>query len=274
MLRPAPGLLRVLVLGVLGLLAAGSAACGGSVRDNGTTAHVEYSVSAQQNYERGMKKLQDESWIEAVRFFQFVKSRFPYSKFAVLADLRLADAALGAESYLEAIDQYKVFIKFHPTHEMVENGYAAYKIGDAYFHMLPDEWFLAPPAFEKDQTSAHDASRELQNVIKNYASSPYAKKAKDLYDKTARLLAAHEYYVAEFYWKRNQPMGTVLRLRNLLKNYPGVGYDESSLYLLGQAYVKIGKKDDAKKSLQTLIERYPKSDKAGDAKQMISGLGG
>ena len=69
-------------------------------------------------------------------------------------------------------------------------------------------------------------------------------------------------------------MGTVLRLRTLLKIYPGVGFDESALYLLGRAYVKIGKKDDAKKSLQTLIERYPKSDKAGDAKELISGLGG
>jgi outer membrane protein assembly factor BamD len=258
----------------VGILTAVAVACGGSVRDSGTIAHVEYSVSAQQNYERGMKKVQDEAWIEAIRYFQFVKSRFPYSKFAVLADLRMADAALGAESYLEAIDQYKVFSKFHPTHEMVENGYAAYKIGDAYFHMLPDEWFLAPPAFEKDQTAAHDAARELQNVVKNYPNSPYAKKAKDLYEKTAHLLAAHEFYVAEFYWKREQPMGTVLRLRNLLKNYPGVGYDESALYLLGRAYVKIGKKDDAKKSLQTFIERFPKSDKANDAKQMMSGLGG
>jgi outer membrane protein assembly factor BamD len=140
--------------------------------------------------------------------------------------------------------------------------------------MVPDEWFMAPPAYEKDQTSAHDAARELSNVIKNFPTSPYAKKAKELYDKTARLLAAHEYYVAQFYWKRDQPMGTVLRLRTLLKVYPNVGYDESALYLLGQAYVKIGKKDDAKKSLQTLIERYPKGDKAGEAKQMIAGLGG
>jgi len=249
-------------------------ACGGAVRDSGTTPSVEYSVSAQQNYERGMKKLQEESWLEAAKFFGFVKSRFPYSKFAVLADLRIADAALGAEAYLEAVDQYKLFIKFHPTHEMVENGYAAFKIGDAYYHMLPDDWFLVPPAFEKDQTTAHDAARELANVVKNYAGSPYAKKAKDLYDKTAHLLAAHEWYVAQFYWNRNQPMGTVLRLRALLKNYPGVGYDEDALYFLGQAYVKIGHKDDAKKSFQTLIDRFPAGTKAGDAKQKIAGLGG
>jgi len=250
------------------------AACGSSARDSGTLPSVQYSVSAQQNYERGMKKLAEEQWLEGARFFTFVKTRFPYSKYAVLADLRIADAALGAESYLEAIDQYKLFIKFHPTHEMVENGYAAYKIGEAYYHMLPDDWFLVPPAYEKDQSTAHDAARELTNVIKNYPGSPFAKKAKDLYEKTAHLLAAHEWYVAQFYWKKDHPMGTVLRLRALLKNYPGAGFDVDALYLLGQAYVKIGKKDDAKKSLQTLIDRYPTSEKAGDAKQLIAGLGG
>src|SRR5262249_28362263 len=156
--------------------------------------------SAQQNYERGMKKLSEEQWLEAARFFTFVKTRFPYSKYAVLADLRIAHAALGAESYLEAVGPYKLFIKFHPTHEVAENGYAAYKIGEAYYHMLPDDWFLVPPAYEKDQSTAHDAARELTNVVKNYAGSPYAKKAKDLYDKTAHLLAEHEFYVAQFYW--------------------------------------------------------------------------
>ena len=51
---------------LLSVLAA--AACGGSVRDSGTIQSVEYSVSAQQNYERGMKKLQDE--VPPVQFEQ------------------------------------------------------------------------------------------------------------------------------------------------------------------------------------------------------------
>lgn len=261
------------VLAVLAL--SGLVACGADkVNDKGTTSAIQYSVSAQQNYEQGMKKLKDENWIEAVKFFGFTKARFPYSKYAVLSDLRMADAALGAESYLEAIDAYKQFIKFHPTHEMVENGYAAFKIGEAYYHMLPDDWFLVPPAYEKDQGPARDAGRELGNVVKNYPKSPWAKKAKEYYDEVARLLAAHEWYVAEFYWKRENAMGTVLRLRNLLKNYYGAGYDEQALYLLGAAYEKVGHKEDAKKSFQTLIDRFPKSEKAGDAKAKIAALGG
>jgi outer membrane protein assembly factor BamD len=110
-------------------------------------------------------------------------------------------------------------------------------------------------------------------MLRNYPSSPFAPKAKELYRKTAHLLAAHEWYVADFYWKRDQPMGTVLRLRGLLKNYPDVGYDEEALWLLGQAYERIGHKDDAKKSFETLMERFPKNAHAGEARGKIEHLG-
>jgi outer membrane protein assembly factor BamD len=245
-------------------------ACGGSAREG--SGSVEYAVSAAQNYEQGMKSLEEEEWVEAVKFFQFVKARFPYSKFAVLADLRIADAAYGAESYLEAIDAYKMFMKFHPTHEMVENGYAAFRIGESYYHMLPDDWFLVPPAHEKDQSAALDAARELAAVVRQYPKSQFAAKAKELHTKVAKLLARHEWYVANFYWKRDQPMGTVLRLRTLLKNYPEVGYDVEALYLLGRAYLRVGKPEDAKKSFETLVEKYPKSDRADDAKRELGSI--
>ena len=74
----------------------------------------------------------------------FIKSRFPYSKYAVLAELRLADAEFGAEQYLEAIDSYRLFIKFHPTHEMVANGYASFQIGEAYYKQLPRRLLVVP----------------------------------------------------------------------------------------------------------------------------------
>jgi outer membrane protein assembly factor BamD len=249
-----------------------AAACGGSARES--QGSVEYSVSAQQNYDRGMSLLEDEEFVDAVKFFSFVKARFPYSKYAVLADLRIADAAYGAESYLEAIDQYKLFTKLHPTHEMVENGYAAYRTGEAYYHLLPDDWFLVPSAFEKDQSAALDAARELGVMVKSYPDSPYIAKARARLKAVSKLLAAHEWYVADFYWKRGEAMGTVLRLRTLLKQYPDVGYDEKALYRLGQAYVKVGRKEDAKKSFETLVERYPKHNLSDDARRQLKGLGG
>jgi outer membrane protein assembly factor BamD len=243
-------------------------ACGGK----SGSGSVEYSVSAQKNYDKGLKMLETKDWVAASKYFGFIKSRFPYSKYAVLAELRLADAEFGAEQYLEAIDSYRLFIKFHPTHEMVANGYVSYRIGESYFRQLPGDFWMFPPSFEKDQSSVEDAGNELKSFLDKYPDSPYRTKAKEIIVKVGKRLANHEWYVARYYWDRGKPMATVLRLRRLLERYRGVGYDEEALWLLGRAYVAVAMPDRAKNTFKELVEKFPKSKHVSDAREAMVGL--
>jgi outer membrane protein assembly factor BamD len=249
-------------------LGGGAVACGGKA-GNGA---VEYSVSAQKNYDKGLKELERKDWVAASKYFGFIKSRFPYSKYAVLAELRLADAEFGAEQYVEAIDSYRLFIKFHPTHEMVANGYASFKIGDAYHKQLPGDFWMFPPSFEKDQSSTEDAVNELKSFLDKYPESPYRQKAKEILVKVGKRLADHEWYVARYYWDRGKPMGTVLRLRRLLERYRGVGYDEEALWLLGRAYVTVAMPARARGVWTELVTKYPGSAHAGEARSALASL--
>ena len=248
-------------------LALALVACGGK-----STGAVDYSVSAQRNYEKGLKELDRKDWVAASKYFGFIKSRFPYSKYAVLAELRLADAEFGAGQYLEAIDSYKLFIKFHPTHDQVVNGYAAFRIGEAYAKQLPGDFWILPPSYEKDQSATEDAEDELRQFLEKYPDSPHQKKAKELLATVGRRLAAHEWYVARYYWDRGKPMGTVLRLRRLLERYAGVGYDEEALWLLGRAYEQVGMPDRARTAWTQLVEKHPKHGRAGDAASALRRL--
>jgi outer membrane protein assembly factor BamD len=257
-----------LALALAGLGGVTLPACGGGKGDG----KVDYSVSAQQNYERGLKKLDDEDWIAAAKYFSFIKARFPYSKYAVLAELRLADAEFGAEHYLQAIDAFKQFIKFHPSHEMVGNGYAAFRVCGAYVRMLPDDFWLLPPSYEKDQTATSDAHRELVDFLKKYPGSPQVPKVRKLLADVNRRMAAHEMYVAKFYWERDKPMGTVLRLRRLLDQNGGVGYDQEALYLLGKAYLKIDEPRRARQAWERLVREFPKSDHAAEVRGRLGSL--
>lgn len=258
--------IRVIILAFL--VVAPAVSCGGK----SGSASVDYSVSAQKNYERGLKRLGDKEWAAAAKYFAFIKSRFPYSKYAVLAELRLADAEFGAEQYLEAVDSYKMFAKFHPTHEMVVNGYASLRIGEAYFEMLPNDFWLLPPSYEKDQSSVEDAEEELKSFLTKYPDSQFRKKAETLLTRVGKRLADHEWYVARYYWDKGKPMGTVLRLRRLLDRHRGVGYDVDALWLLGRAYVKVGMPDRARETWTELMTKHPQSGKAGEAKGAIARL--
>jgi outer membrane protein assembly factor BamD len=247
------------------LLATG---CGGK----SASGAVDYSVSAQKNYEKGLKELENKDWVAASKYFGFIKTRFPYSKYAVLAELRLADAEFGAEQYLEAIDSYRLFIKFHPTHEMVANGYASFKIGEGYYKQLSGDFWMFPPSYEKDQSSTEDAGNELKSFLDKYPDSPYRDKAKQIVVTVGKRLADHEWFVARYYWDRGKPMGTVIRLRRLLERYRGVGYDEEALWLLGRAYVAVAMPDRARGVWSELVDKYPRSSRAGDAKSALSNL--
>ena len=251
-------------------LLTGGFACGAKTG----SGSVDYSVSAQKNYEKGLKELERKDWVAASKYFGFIKSRFPYSKYAVLAELRLADAEFGAEQYLEAIDSYRLFIKFHPTHEMVANGYASFRIGEAYFKQLPGDFWMFPPSYEKDMSATEDAATELKSFLDKYPDSPYREKAKEIVIKVGKRLADHEWYVARYYWDRGKPMGTVLRLRRLLESYRGVGYDEEALWLLGRAYVAVDMRDRARTTWSELVAKYPRSGRAGDARSALGSLGG
>src|SRR5204862_6351788 len=102
--------------------------------------------------------------------------------------------------------------------------------------------------------------------------SPYRAKAKEILVKVGKRLADHEWYVARYYWDRGKPMGTVLRLRRLLERYRGVGYDEEALWLLGRAYVTVAMPDRARGVWTELVDKYPKSDKADDAREALGSL--
>lgn len=256
---------------VITLVAAGLGTTGCGAKTG--TGAVDYSVSAQKNYEKGKKELERKDWVAASKYFAFIKSRFPYSKYAVLAELGLADAEFGAEQYLEAIDSYRLFIKFHPTHEMVANGYASFRIGEAYYKQLPSDFWLLPPSYEKDQSATEDAATELKSFLNKYPDSPYRERAQEIVKQVGKRLADHEWYVARYYWDRGKPMGTVLRLRRLLEQYRGVGYDEEALWLLGRAYVAVDMPDRARTTWTELVKKHPTSARASEARSALASLG-
>ena len=250
------------------LIALGTLACEGSAANffRGTPT---FFPTAQQNYEYGLKELKANNWLTAIQYFQNVKTTFGFSKWATLAELGIADANVGREKYTEAIDGYKQFIKAHPGHERVQDGYAAFKIGEAYHKQIPTDWFVTPPSYEKDQGPVLDALRELNNFADQYGDSPYAPKARQLIGDCVRRLADHELYVARFYLDRNKPYAAIGRLEGLLKDYPGAQKEPETLMLLGRTYLKMDKPDKAREVFVKLASDHPDDYRAGKAKLYI-----
>jgi outer membrane protein assembly factor BamD len=254
---PFRSLLRRVARGLAagGLLATLALAACASSED--ATKPITYSLTAKQNYDKGLAELKDENYPEALKYFQFVKQKFPFSKFAVLAELAIADTQFARGNYTEAVDSYKSFIRLHPTHEKVEDGYAAFKVGECYYKDMPDDIWLLPPSYEKDQSAVSDALRELEDFRKKYPDSKYLKSAEPLLKEVLRRLVDHEVYIARFYLSRDHGRAAALRLEGAVRRYPGSGREPELLFALGQTYLQMGDPLRSKQSFARVVSDFP-----------------
>jgi outer membrane protein assembly factor BamD len=209
---------------------------------------INFSLTAKQNYERGLAELKDENYPEALRYFTYVKQKFPFSKYAALAELAAADTEFERASYQEAIDAYKSFLRLHPKHEKVAEGYVSFRIAEAYVKEMPDDWFLIPPSYEKDQSAVLDALREIDSLIDRFPDSKYLKPARQYRREVLRRLIDHEVFVARFYLDRGHPKGAILRIKEALRRYPDSGRDAELLLTLGETQLEMGQAASAKQT--------------------------
>jgi outer membrane protein assembly factor BamD len=256
-------LLAAWLLGAYGLLG-----CSAQAKLTGTK--VSYSATARQNYKKGIKSLKSKNFEDATKYFKFVKARYPFSKHATLAELRLADVLRDSEKFIAAIDAYKTFIKDHPTHPMVESGYAAFHIGMAYWKLTPGDFFIMPPSEEKDQTSTEAAMLAFKRFIRRFPDSPHKKKAQQYLQKALRRLAAHEMYVASFYLGRGKPKGAIFRLEHLIRKYPDAGVEPQVMFLLGKTYLRLKKHKRALTIFKSIITKYPGNYNAKKAQRYVA----
>jgi outer membrane protein assembly factor BamD len=156
----------------------------------------------------------------------------------------------------------------HPTHDQAD--YAAFRIGEAHFRDAPTEFFLFPPAHEKDQVQLREAVKSLRSFLKAYAKSTYRQDAEKLLAQAEGMLAEHEWYVAQFYAKRGKWAGAAGRLEGLAREYPGFGRAPEVLLSLATAYLEMGERFRAQQTLQQLIVRHPQDERRAQAERLLA----
>lgn len=248
---------------------------------------LSYTANAQRSYEEAMKEFNAHNWAESQALFAEVKKKFSYTRWARLAELRIADADFEQEKFAEALREYKQFIHDHKNDEGVE--YAREKIAETNYKQISDS-FLLPSADERDQAAIQDAYGDLTAFLKDYPKSKQAAHACSLLDDVIARLVRHELYVARFYLARDNFEAAVSRVQYAIRNYAGneacppgradetkpenaYGLVPDALLLLGETYLRMHRYPDAKTAFQVIVDRYPQSELAVQARRYIAGMG-
>ena len=256
------------------LLLAACACAGGSPGVDITKPVTGAEASnAAKAYEKGLQEKKDQNPLEATRFFEYVRNNFPYSQYAALAQLAIADMAFERDDWLQAATLYQDFVKQHPSHPKAD--YAAFRAGTAYFNDRPSDLFLLPPSHEKDLAPVRQALEALNRFVNSFPKSEFLPRARAMIGDCRELLARHERYVAEFYWKREQWRGAAGRYMTLADSYgdlQGGRMHADSLWRAAQAYRNAKDPGDERKMLQRLVQEAPQDPRRAQAEALLRQL--
>jgi len=162
---------------------------------------------------QGTQMLEAGRYADAVKAFETIRDRYPYSKFAVTAELKLADALYRTEEYEQAFEAYDQFERLHPRHK--ELPYVIYQKGMCHLDQVTTT--------DRDQFQTQRAREEFERLIARFPRDDHANTARKNLRKCYIYLAEYEIYVGHYYFKRGYYRAALARYTYVIETYPDMG---------------------------------------------------
>lgn len=202
--------------------------------------------TAEQFAIDGMQKMQKKDYEEAANDFRKLKEHYPYSKYAILAELKLGDAYFHGRKYSEASMAYEEFVRLHPRNEVIP--YVLYQIGMCHFLLFTST--------DRDPEETQLSMQAFQKVIQTFPQSEYAKKAEKQLFECKKRIVSHEYNVARFYYTISEYAAARQRLSSMIQHYPqavnDLGYGKSVQKMMAKCETECAK-GEKKPSIWTRV---------------------
>ncbi len=248
------------IRGVLPLVAALAlplvlAACSG---DEGPL-YVERPV--EELYNGALNDLEQGNWQQAAQGFDEVERQHPYSVWATKAQLMAAYSYYQSNKYDDAILAADRFIGLHPGNKDI--AYAYYLKAISYYEQIVD--------VGRDQANTERALQSLEEVVRRFPNSEYARDARLKIDLARDHLAGKDMEIGRFYQKQNLYLAAILRYRSVVESYQTTSHVPEALARLVECYLALGVASEAQTAAAVLGYNYPGSEWYLDSYNLLTG---
>jgi len=237
---------RPFLRGVAVLAALTLAACGGA--DSEDLAYEERPVN--ELYNEAIDELEGGNYRAAAPLFDEVERQHPYSVWARRAILMAAFCHYQVNDYDSAVIAAQRFIALHPGNPNV--GYAYYLVALSFYEQITD--------VARDQRVTERALRGLEEVVRRFPDSEYARDARLKVDLTYDHLAGKEMHIGRWYLERDQYVAAINRFRKVITRYQTTTHTAEALHRLSEAYMALGITHEAQTAAAVLGYNYPGSE--------------
>lgn len=168
--------------------------------------------TAQELFEAGLDAMKSKDYGDAADYFNKLKDRFPFSPYTLKAELALGDAYYLDKKYPEAADTYREFESMHPAHK--EIAYVLFQIGMSSYKQFR--------SIDRKQDNIKLALEYFYRVEQGYPKTKYAKEARKYIMNSRIILAKHELYTADLYYRLDRFGAAWQRYKYVVENFPDV----------------------------------------------------
>jgi len=211
----------------------------------------------EQLYERARAMLGTGDFNNAVRVYEALEARYPFSEQARQSRLDIMYAYYKSGEKESAVDAADQFIRENPTHPRID--YAMYIRGLVYFERTPnvlERWFRADLT-ERPPQDARASFQAFQQMIERFPDSEYAHDARRRMVYLRNRLADYEVHVADYYLRRRAYVASLARAKFCIENYDGAPAVRQALDVMISAYEGMGLTDLAEQARGVYALNYP-----------------
>jgi outer membrane protein assembly factor BamD len=112
---------------------------------------------------------------------------------------------------------------------------------------------------KKDQRITQQAQDAMNELVRRYPETPYARDARLKIDLINDHLAGKEMEIGRFYAQNRQWIAATVRFRRVIDQYQTTSHVPEALYRLVEAYLALGIPEEARKSAAVLGANFPGS---------------
>jgi outer membrane protein assembly factor BamD len=213
--------------------------------------------SPDRLYSAAREELEAKNYQKAVGYYEKLESRYPYGRYAQMAQLETSYAYWKDGETAQALAAVDRYIKMHPESANVD--YAYYLKGRINFNDdLGLMGYIAPKDMtERDPRASQEAFDAFKELVTRFPESQYSADARLRMNYLVNSLASAEVNVAEYYLRRGAYVAAVNRAQFALTNYPRAPATERALKVLVQSYDAMGLTDLRDDTRRTLDANYP-----------------
>lgn len=191
-------------------------------------------------YKKAHKSLVAYDFQAAIKQYEALTARFPFTEQARQARLDLIYAYYRAGEGESATDAAETFIRENPTHPRVD--YAWYVKGLVDFERTPNgmEHLFRVDLTQRPPSTARKAFSAFRTVVEQYPKSEYAHDALQRMIYLRNRLANYEVHVARYYLKRGAYVAAAQRAKGCVENFDGAPAVREALQIMIQSYDRLG----------------------------------